>query len=50
MTYIISFLLRHIMANLKISQLPVATTPLSGTETAIVIQGGVTKQAAKALI
>ena len=36
------------MANLKISQLPTATTPLAGTETTIVIQGGVTKQAPSA--
>jgi len=36
------------MADLKISQLPTATTPLVGTETTIVIQGGVTKQAQSA--
>ncbi len=30
--------------NLKISQLPVATTPLSGTELIPLVQNGVTKQ------
>jgi hypothetical protein len=32
------------MANLKISQLTDATTPLAGTETVPVVQGGVTKK------
>lgn len=32
------------MADLKISQLPVATTPLAGTELVPIVQGGVTEQ------
>lgn len=32
------------MANLKISQLPVASTPLAGTELVPIVQGGVTDQ------
>jgi len=34
------------MADIKISQLPSATTPLSGTEAVPIVQGGVTKQVA----
>lgn len=34
------------MANQKISELTAATTPLAGTETAVVVQGGVTKKVA----
>jgi hypothetical protein len=34
------------MANTKISQLPVATTPLAGTELVPIVQGGVTKNVA----
>jgi len=36
------------MADIKISQLPSATTPLSGTEAVPIVQGGVTKQVAVA--
>jgi len=36
------------MADVKISQLPAATTPLSGTEAVPIVQGGVTKQVAVA--
>lgn len=32
------------MADVKISQLPAATTPLAGTELVPIVQGGVTKQ------
>ena len=32
------------MADAKISALPSATTPLAGTEKAVIVQGGVTKQ------
>lgn len=32
------------MANVKISELPAATTPLTGAELVPVVQGGVTKQ------
>lgn len=32
------------MANVKISELPVATTPLTGAELVPVVQGGVTRQ------
>jgi hypothetical protein len=38
------------MANVKISALPVATTPLNGAEVAPIVQGGVTKQATVAQI
>jgi hypothetical protein len=34
------------MANVKISELPSATTPLAGTETVPIVQGGVTKKVA----
>ena len=34
------------MANIKVSQLPAASTPLTGTELAMVVQGGVSKQTA----
>jgi len=34
------------MANIKISELPAATTPLSGAEQVPIVQGGVTKRAA----
>lgn len=34
------------MADVKISQLPAATTPLAGTELVPIVQGGVTKQVA----
>jgi hypothetical protein len=32
------------MANVKISELPVATTPLSGAELVPIVQGGITEQ------
>jgi len=38
------------MADLKISQLPAATVPLSGAEITPIIQGGVTKQVATAAL
>jgi len=34
------------MANVKISQLPAATLPLSGAEVAPIVQSGITKKAA----
>jgi hypothetical protein len=34
------------MANIKVSQLPAASTPLTGTELAMVVQGGVSKKTA----
>ena len=34
------------MANVKISDLPASTTPLTGTELVPIVQDGVTKQAA----
>lgn len=34
------------MANIKVSQLPAASTPLTGTELAMVVQGGLSKQTA----
>lgn len=38
------------MANVKISELPVATTPLTGAELVPVVQGGVTKQTTSAFM
>jgi len=32
------------MADLRITELPIATTPLNGTEPMVIVQGGVTKQ------
>jgi anti-anti-sigma regulatory factor len=38
------------MANVKISELPVATTPITGAELVPLVQGNVTKQTTSALL
>jgi len=38
------------MANVKISELPIATTPLTGAELVPVVQGGITKQTTAAYV
>jgi len=38
------------MANVKISELPVATTPITGAELVPLVQGGVTKQTTSAFM
>jgi hypothetical protein len=38
------------MADLKISQLPAASTPLAGTEVLPIVQSGTTKQLTNALL